>query len=343
MGKDGGLLIGAARGGAEFSESRTAVVRPRLSSVLVGSSEGCFDSIVTLPSNVQAIESALLFATGRSPFVAIVGPSGWGKTHLMGAAARTMQVLDRESRPGLISGKEWLLMSSRVDPMAPLLVDNAQEAFSQHRTRLQFKLALERRVKAGRPTLLAFTAPKSTRAFRAFLPNYNSWIVATIESPSTAERSKVVLQMAKAESLSISESLQSILAKQLAGDGRTLEGAFKRLRLQDGKWLDARSTLRALGILNPFFVDNSNWDLREAIWSAAEGRCRTAWNKELAIYVMLRIALLSEADVAHYFEVDPSVAYAKATSFQRRIDESEDVRDLLRHFVEDVVDRLRGM
>ena len=190
--------------------------------------------------------------------------------------------------------------------------------------------------------LLAFTAPKPTRALRSFLPNHNAWVIATIEPPTVAERVKVVGQMAKAEGLALSESLQAILARQLGGDGRTLEGAFKRLKLQDGRWLDAASSLRALGILNPFFVDNSNWDLREAIWNIAEGRCKTSWNRELATYVMLRVALLSEADVAHFFESEPSVAYARAASFQRRLDESEDVRHLARRFIEEVVDQLRS-
>ncbi len=336
-------MISLTRPVSDIAEQRFTTQRPRLSSILLASDSKSFDSIVTLPSNVQAVESALLFATGRSPFVAIIGPSGWGKSHLVDAASRTISVLDRDVQPQVINGKEWLTWFNRLDPMAPVLVDNAQEAISQHKSRLQFRLALERRVKAGKPILLSITAPKPTRALRAFLPNHHAWVIATIEPPTTSERAKVVAQMATAEGLAISESLQWILAKQLFGDGRTMEGAFKRLRLQDGRWLDATATLRALGILNPFFVDNSNWDLREVIWTAAERRCRTEWNCELATYVMLRIALLSEADVAHFFEQEPSAAYARAAAFQKRIEAQEDVRLLARRFVEEVVDHLRAM
>lgn len=314
--------------------------RPRLSAVLLGPESRRFESIVTLPSNVQAVESALLFATCRTPFVVLVGPSGWGKSHLIEAAAHTMHALDRTCTPQVVTAKEWAQSSNRIDPMVPLLVDDLQGAIGQQRSRHQMRFALERRVRAGKPTLLAFSSLRATRALKAFLPNPSAWVVATIEPPDREERLKLVSQMSKAQGLALSESLQRILAKHLLGDGRTLEGAFKRLRLQDSRLLDAHASLRALGILNPFFSDNSDWDLREAILEAAEGRCKTSWNRELAAYVMVDVALLAEADVAHFFEVEPSVVYARKVAFQKRLDTNEDVRTLTRQFIEEVVDRL---
>lgn len=312
---------------------------PRLSAVLARSYMRTFDDFVVLPSNAQAVESAMLFGTGRTPFVALVGPSGWGKSHLVEAATSAMEAA-HGIRAQVVDAKEWANVGLRVDPFAPLVIDNVQEGAAQHKTRVQLQLTLERRVRSGRPTLVAFTAAKPTRPLRAFLPNHHAWIVATIDGPTASERLRVVAQMARAESLSLSEPLQRILAIHLNGNGRTLEGACKRLRLQDSCWLDSRASLRALGLLNPFFVDNSDWDLREEIATAAESRCRTDWNRELAIYTMLRVAFLAEADVAHYYEVEPSVAYACASRFQKRIDSSDDVAELTRKFAEDVVARL---
>lgn len=340
-GKEGMAVIGELKPLVEESSIRGAGLRPRLSDVLLEGHGRSFDSIVTLPSNVQAVESALLFATGRSRLVAIVGPSGWGKSHLVEASSHTLSVLDRDARPQVLDGKEWLNPGLRLDPLAPLLVDDAQVAMGLHKARLQFRLALERRVKAGRPVLLAISAPKPTRALRAFLPNHHAWVIATIEPPTAAERAKVVAQMARVRGLALSESLQLILAKHLTGDGRTFEGAFKRLRLQDTRWLDAGSTIRALGILNPFFVDNATWDLREAIWAVAEQRCRTNWNRDLATYVMLRVAQLPESDVAHFFETEPKAAYTRAQAFQKTMEGNDEVRLAVREFLEVVVDRLR--
>lgn len=299
-----------------------------------------FDTIVPLPSNVQAVESALLFATGRTPFVALVGPSGCGKSHLVDAAAGAIRAVDRSSRAQVFNAKEWATVANRIDPLLPLLIDNAQEAVGQHRSRLQLQLTLERRVKAGRPTLLAFTMPRPTRALKSFLPNHHAWVIATIDPPDTQERMKLVAQMSRREGLHLSESLQWTLARHLHGSGRTLEGAFKRLKLQDSHWLDARASLRALGVLNPCFVDDSNWDLREAILEGAERAQPDETARELAVFVMLRVALLAEADVAHYFELVPSAVYTMATRFERRLATSPELERLTSAFVEDVVERL---
>src|SRR5687767_10490030 len=62
---------------------------PRLSEVLFKSRS--FESLAAVPSNVEALETALLFATGLQSFAALVGPSGWGKTHLLEAVSRKLR------------------------------------------------------------------------------------------------------------------------------------------------------------------------------------------------------------------------------------------------------------
>ena len=61
---------------------------PRLSDVLFPNVARNFSTIAGVPSNIQAVETGLMFANANTNFVALVGPSGWGKTHLMEAIAR---------------------------------------------------------------------------------------------------------------------------------------------------------------------------------------------------------------------------------------------------------------
>jgi len=295
--------------------------------------------MVTLPSNVQAVEASLLFATGRLPFVVLSGPSGWGKSHLLQASASACSVVERIPRPAIISAKEFQANAYRIDPSIPLIIDDAQEALDQHKVRIQLRLALERRVRAHRPILLSFTCPKVTRNIKAFLPGYHSaWVSATIEAPSANDRQRVVAAMAKAEGLVVAESLVKILSRKLHGDGRTFEGALKRLRLAGDRWLDSASVLRALGVLNPYFAGHGSWDLREFILEAVYLRCKTEWNRDLALHVMLHIALLPEAEVARFMEIEPGTAFSRANRFRNQFEGNEDVRLQTRRCIDSIVD-----
>ena len=106
-------------------------------------------------------------------------------------------------------------------------------------------------------------------------------------------------------------------------------------------------TLRACGVLNPFFADNSSWDLRDHIASCAQefpSECLSIQWEDLAIFAMLRIALLAEADVAQYFQIKPAAAYTRGIRFEERVscphncDERADVLRFLRY----TIAKLRG-
>ena len=73
-----------------------------------------------------------------------------------------------------------------------------------------------------------------------------------------------------------------------------------------------------------FFRDNSDWDLRETVFNA----CRPgALGMDLAMYLMLREAALSEAHVAQFFGVQPSVAYQRATALSAAIAKMPELRE----------------
>src|SRR5436305_2223096 len=123
-----------------------------------------FGSFMCLPSNMHALESARLFSNRSASFVALVGPSGWGKTHLLRASSDALRPEFLRS-VGVSEASDYAVNPSRPDVHAPLLLDNVQGALDRSRARLQLRLALERRVRSGRPTLLSFTGSVSSLAF----------------------------------------------------------------------------------------------------------------------------------------------------------------------------------
>ena len=157
---------------------------PRISEVLFDEPSRSFSSLAALPSNVEAIEASLLFATGAVSHAAIAGPSGWGKTHLLEAAAARLAP-DLGARPEIHSALEWLSNGGRYDVAGPLILDNVQDVLDRSKPRLGLRVMLERRLRTGKPTMLAFTAQKPTRQIRNFLPVCREWSIGTVAAPSS--------------------------------------------------------------------------------------------------------------------------------------------------------------
>ena len=161
--------------------------------------------------------------------------------------------------------------------------------------------------------------------------------------PDSQEREVVVNHMAQAEGVVLASELKRILAHRLEGNGRTLTGALKRLRLNGTHWVGSESVLRACGILNPFFAANSAWDLRDHVWEVAAAPPEDLQNgsADLAVYAMLKIAQLSEADVARYLEIEPARAYAIVQKVESNLREDSHARSRADAFVERVVATLQ--
>ena len=318
------------------------VTSPKLSDVLFLNSTHDFASLAGVPSNVEAVEAALTFAGGSSPFAALIGPSGWGKTHLMEAVASQVQREEGCVVP-IHNAMEWVVSRHGAHSRDPLLLDNVQDALVRPKVRQSVRQALEKRVRAGLPTMLSFTANRPTRPLKSLLPSCQDWIVANIKAPDPRERMVVISQISHAEGVAISQGLARLLAYKMRGNGRTLVGALKRLRLYGSAWLDSRATLKACGILDPFFVDNSAWDLKEQIYRISlhsDFRHGRANASDLAIFTMLREACLSEIDIAHFLGIEPSAVYQRSAKFEGQASLAEPVRAELNTFIEAIVDSL---
>ncbi len=315
---------------------------PKLSQVLFERREHSFNSLAALPSNVEAIDAALKFAAGLNPFVVIVGPSGWGKTHLLNAIAQRL-AHDLLAVPEILSVSDYVSNTSRVDISGPLLLDDVQEAMGRSRMKMSLRLNLERRVKCNKQTILAFTSPKPSRALKAFLPSARDWTIVSMGAAEPAERLLLLDQMSTAEGLALSPRLTKVMADQMLGNGLTLAGALKRLRLSGTNWLDSNATLRALGLLDPFFADNSSWDLKHKVLRVAEHskfQFSKVSSSDLALYTMLHEAGLNEIEVARATGVEPAEAYLRASKFKARLADCETSRVYVKQFVDLVVEEL---
>lgn len=333
------------RNGAAIAPDRTDLDRPaRLSEVLFHTSTPQFDTLAPLPSNVEAIESAMLFAQGLLPFLAIVGPSGWGKTHILEATAR--KIRDAFGRPVEVCGAlDWIGVAGRAPSSEPVLLDNVQDALRRAREKQVLRIELERRIAAGKPTMLCYTFEQPPTRFRSHLPVSRAWCVNRIQAPSGAEREILVRHIAGIEGVQLATTLVRVLSHRLGGNGRTVQGALHRLRLVGDAWTDATSVLRALGLLNLFFADESSWDLREHVHEAVAqaGAIGPRFGAtDLGAYVMLKIAHLPEDLVALFYGITPAEAYSRAASLERATAANAWTRTFVEGTIERIVRDLAG-
>lgn len=272
-----------------------------------------FSTFAPLPSNVGALETVSCFAKGSAVLSAVSGPCGWGKTHLIESVASSLGA-------PVLQASEWADSGARTSAQLPLILDNAQEALKRTRTRVRLSIALERRAKSRRPTLVAF-GDVALPAVRAFLPLANDWLLGEIKCPSVAERVLVVREMASREDLELSDPVVQAVARRMSGNGRTLRGAMQRLRLAGRSWLTDEASLEACGILTPFFADCASWDLGGHIQEVAEIEAQNdpAMARSIGVYVLLRVAKLPEDSVARYFETQPTRVYGEAVCHLRNL------------------------
>jgi chromosomal replication initiation ATPase DnaA len=313
---------------------------PRLSDVLFDQNSLTFGNLVPLRFNVEAIEAALVFSAGLTHFIAIIGPSGWGKSHILHAIQNRFRAEGREAYPAMSASKA-VGDHSNLTFSSPLLLDDCQESVDGGRSRSMLRLTLETRVRTQRPTILSFTGSKVTRQIRSLLPHPREWTVCVIDTPQPHERTLLIERMAEADGLVLSSALVKILAHEMYGNGRTIAGALKRLRLFGSNWEDNLLTVRACGILNAFFSDNSSWDLKHRILRLIyDPRRNVDLGKQfpdLAAYIMLKVASLGEAEVARSLNVESAEAYFSASRFEIELGSNPSNMSILMKLVDDLV------
>lgn len=279
---------------------------------------------VTLPSNSGALDSILLFSSGLLPFVALVGPSGWGKSHLLRGAAHHLHK-ETGQKLDVYNLKEWIERAPGADSSMPLMLDDAQGIYESARVRQELRKILERRVRGGKPTLLSFSMNKG-RSLKLFLPQFRSWTVAPIEAPRAKERTPFVQTVAAHNGLTLSDELTQLLNRKVIRTGGSLLGAIKRLKLMRSDWSSPRATLKACGVLYPLFLDEGGWDMRDHTHETLCPVLRCADKKtreEMCIYVMHHLQGISEEAIGSYFHLSAGQVYSISNRIAARIASGE--------------------
>lgn len=298
----------------------------RLSSAMQDSApDASFNTLTMTGSNIRAVEAALNFARGAERLVCLIGPSGWGKTHLLRATADLMaREFDREWT--YCGALEWLEEDRRPETPAPLILDDAQLPTMDFRNRHRWFLRLNRRVTLGRPTLIGATSSSAKRWTRTYLPRAREWTIAAIREPDVEERRLIVGRMAESFGLRLSLEAVNLIALHLVGNGNSIRGFFTRLSCESVDWEKRTNVLRLCGLLSPYALGYEGWDPRDRIFDAVKVLARhrgddEAVTHQMACFLMLEIAKMSEGEVAAFFQSSPGHVYDQAEKLRLRLED----------------------
>lgn len=289
-----------------------AIPEPSFSDVILGGGSGGWHGFAPLPSNFAAFEAAMRVAQGSSSYAVIVGPSGWGKSHLLQVAAERAAV-----RCGgecqIHSPTSFLaLPSSNVNPM-PLFVDGVQDILRLPRLRHRFMVRLRERTRLRRPTLLALEADGSTKLVRELASLRVERSVFHIAIPSPEERELIVANVGLSMDMKLHRTLARVIGRHVDGNGRSMLGALNRLALYDNDWSSESKLTKALGITLPFLTGCDGWDIRDAVQEAVSlalptpgsAAALSAW----LCWSMRRLLRMPEDQVAAFLGLPPGEIY----------------------------------
>ncbi len=243
------------------------VLPETLSDVLLGGESCDWNGFAALPSNFAAFEAAMRVAHGLSSFAVIVGPSGWGKTHLLQVAAE--RVASQFQSDCLIhSPSSFLALPESTSSSRPILVDGVQDVLRLPRLKHRFMMRLRERTRFRRPILLALEAEPQSKLLRELSMLRVKPSVFPISVPTSSERELIVINVALSMGMQLHRTLARLIARHVDGNGRSILGALNRLALYGNDWSCESSLPRALGITLPFLRGRDGWDLRDSVQEA---------------------------------------------------------------------------
>lgn len=299
----------------------------RLSEAMGNPVRGAFRTVTPLPCNISAIRACRDFAVGREYLVALVGPSGWGKTLLLQSVADWMTKEYRQEI-AVVKATDWLKNPPRPESLVPVILDDIQEAVRQPRYKHQLKTILERRIRLRRPTLVSLTAWNGPASLASSVPYDREWTLGTVNEPSADEKKVIIREMSEFENLRLSPELIGLMARFINGNGCSINGALRCLSLVKADWCQAEDVCRACGVLMPFLVLHENWDPRDEVVEAVDrvaGRhgLPPVEAQALACYLMIGLVQVGEDIVARHMRLSPAEVYAHYTRTIAQIDDSK--------------------
>lgn len=283
------------------------VLPETLSDVLLGDSKD-WNGFAALPSNFAAFEAAMRVAHGLSSFAVIVGPSGWGKTHLLQVAAERA-ASQYQTDCVIHSPSTFLALPESGNSSQPVLVDGVQDVLRLPRLKHRFMVRLRERTRLRRPTLLALESEPQSKLLRELSMLRVKPSVFPITVPTSSERELIVINVALSMGLQLHRTLARLIARHVDGNGRSILGALNRLALYGNDWSCESSLPRALGITLPFLRGTDGWDLRdsvhEAVCTALNNSCDQERLKGWLCWSLRDLLKLPEDQVSAFINITP--------------------------------------
>jgi energy-coupling factor transporter ATP-binding protein EcfA2 len=272
-----------------------------------------------LRPSIRAVEG---FAAGDFSFVAVFGPTGWGKSHLLHCAERVLRDGSRGT-VSCLSAREWLDRRPSRSDADVLILDEVKDAARTLRNRSQLRQALDLRVRLRRPTLLSLDSSPNGQYCRDLLSAKRLWRTAAIVEPRVRERHQIVENMANAQGIQIHSGIVGLLARKHVGNGRSIGGAIHNLKLIKDDWSAKTDILPACGILVSHLSDVDGWDVRDEVYDAVDSelKAQNCWSpiqlQRIFCFIALSRMQLCETSVADFLRESPAAVYRRATEGMR--------------------------
>lgn len=277
-----------------------------------------------LSCSLDALRSVDRFARGVVSNVAIGGPSGWGRSHLLRVASAAIWLYQCE-RVQVHDARSWIESSREPLTSKPVLLDDVHDALATPRTRHHLLSVLRRRSELQRATLISFHANPEMQSLRGLFAT-SSWYYTTIREPGIEDRERMVAQFARKRSARISPFGMRLIALMVGGSAHSIEGAIRRLKLVTADWSDPAKILELSGLLLPYREEGSSIDPREVIHDEVGSALiglgfKSRDRKAIIATVMFDHAHITEHEIADTLMVRPGDVYTMVQSIRSRKDD----------------------
>lgn len=209
-----------------------------------------FENFVVGQSNRLAFAGAKAVASdpgAKYNPLFIYGPSGLGKTHLLHAVAREILARDPKFTLAYVSAQSFseefvhALQNGRIEQfrrsqrnVAVWLVDDIQFVAGRDRTQEEVFHTFNYLHSLGKQIVLTSDRPPRDLYLmdERLRSRFESGLVADIQHPDTETRCAILLSKAKQERVELPTEVAMLLAENVPGNIRILEGALTRLVVQ---------------------------------------------------------------------------------------------------------------
>lgn len=304
-----------------------------------------FGGIAVVDSNHKAVEAGRRFAKGEIPFLILLGPSGWGKSHLVQAIV--CEIRHERGLPVLVENLGDSITRNAATSRNPLVIEGCDSMRLDPRHRQLARRIIHRRTKQGNPTLMTFSSPSIDRDIHELLGATRRVQFAVINEPKGSERLSIVEHLCSECKLKVHPAICRLIAYMVPGSGCSIGGALRRLQMVSDDWQSPEAVLRACGLIEPLLIDATP-DIRdlvnECVLEATEkSRLNTKLEaSDLTAHLLLRDLGLTERSVAAFFHETEGFVYQRAASVSRLASTDEGYRVLL-HSRNAVISRLRTL